>query len=92
LKYALAAGAISEYPGAAGPLSGWVLPMVTVVEVTPGADAVFALELELELPQAAVSSAAAPPTAATAQVLDLLISGRMRVLLMCVDTDVCWSH
>ena len=43
----------------------------------------------LALPQAAVSSAAAPPTAATAQVLDLLISGRMRVLLVLVDCG-CW--
>jgi hypothetical protein len=82
LKYALDAGAISEYPGAAGPVSGWVLPIVTVVAVTPGAEAV--LPVELALPQAADSSTAAPPTAATAQVLDLLISGRMRVLLVYV--------
>jgi hypothetical protein len=81
----LAAGAISEYPGAAGPVSGWVLPIVTVVAVTPGAEAVFAVEVEL--PQAAASIAAAPPTAATAQVLDLLISGRMRVLLVGVGAD-----
>src|ERR1700726_3406336 len=64
--------------------------MVTVVAVTPGADAVLPPPV-LELPQAAVSSIAAPPTAATAQVLDLPISGRMRVLLVCVDTG-CWSH
>jgi hypothetical protein len=91
LKYAFAAGAISEYPGAAGPVSGWVLPIVTVVAVTPGADAVLAVDEGEELPQAAVSSAAAPPTAATAQALDLLISGRMRVLLVWTDAD-CWSH
>src|SRR5580700_12016780 len=83
LKYAFAAGAISEYPGAAGPVSGWVLPIVTVVAVIPGADAVLAVDLAL--PQAADSSTAAPTTAATAQVLDLVISGRMRVLLVCVD-------
>src|SRR5580658_2200149 len=91
LKYAFAAGAISEYPGAAGPVSGWVLPMVTVVAVMPGADAVLAVDAGEELPQAAVSSAAAPPTAATAQVLDLVICGRMRVLLVWTGAD-CWSH
>jgi hypothetical protein len=63
--------------------------MVTWVAVIPGADAVLAVDEEP--PQAAVSSAAAPPVAATAQVLDLLISGRMRVLLVCVDSG-CWSH
>jgi hypothetical protein len=59
--------------------------MVTWVAVIPGADAVFDVEPELALPHAAVSSAAAPPTAATAQVLDLLISGRMRMLLLLMD-------
>jgi len=67
-----------------------VLPMVTWVAVIPGADAVLAVDVE-PLPHAAVSSAAAPPAAATAQVLDLLISGCMRVLLVCVDSG-CWSH
>jgi hypothetical protein len=65
--------------------------MVTDVAVTPGADAVLAVEAGVELPQAAVSSAAAPPTAATAKALDLLISGRMHVLLLVIDAD-CWSH
>src|ERR1700681_3048643 len=63
--------------------------MVTVVAVTPGADAVLPPPV-LELPQAAVSNAAAPPAAAAAQVLDLLIS-RMRVLLVCAGTG-CWCH
>src|SRR6516225_1624974 len=76
-KYAAAAGAISLYPGAAGPVSGWWLPMVIVVAVMPGADAVSAefvlvpepapelalgLELELEL-HAATARAAAATTA-----------------------------
>jgi hypothetical protein len=65
--------------------------MFTVVAVIPGADAVLAVDVGEELPQAAVSSAAAPPTAATAQVLDLVICGRMRVLLVLTDAD-CWSH
>src|SRR5580704_7395743 len=64
--------------------------MVTVVAVTPGADAVLPPPV-LELPQAAVSSTAAPLAAATAQVLDLLISGRMPLLLVCVDTG-CRCH
>jgi hypothetical protein len=59
--------------------------MVTCDAVIPGADAVLDVEVGLELPHAAVSSAATPPTAATAQVLDLLISGRMRVLLLLMD-------
>ncbi len=63
-------------------MSGWVLPMVTWVAVIPGADAVLAVDVGVELPQATASSSAAPPAAATAQVLDLPISGRMRVLLV----------
>ena len=51
------AGAISSYPGAATPVSGWWLPIVIVVDVMPGAEAVsaaldeeaLALEPELEL-------------------------------------------
>ena len=58
-----------------------------VVAVTPGADAVLAVEVEL-LPQAADSIAAAAATAATAPVLDLLICGRMHVLLVCVDAEI----
>src|SRR5579863_4217359 len=61
--------------------------MFTVVAVIPGADAVLAVDVGEELPQAAVSSAAAPPTAVTAQVLDLVISGRMRVLLVWTGAD-----
>jgi hypothetical protein len=38
---------ISEYPGAAGPVNGWVLPIVMVVAVIPGADAVGPLADEL---------------------------------------------
>src|SRR3954452_8600018 len=38
LKNAFDAGAISLYPGAAGPVSGWWLPIVTVVFVTPSED------------------------------------------------------
>src|SRR6516162_6958726 len=41
-KYALAAGAISLYPGAAGPVSGWWLPMRIWVLVIPGTDAAAA--------------------------------------------------
>jgi len=61
--------------------------MVTWLAVIPGADAVLDVDVGVELPQAAVSSAAAPPAAATAKVLDLLISGRMPVLLVCMDSD-----
>src|SRR5580704_6481063 len=63
--------------------------MVTDVAVIPGADA--ALVVPEALPQAADSNAAIPPAAITAQVLDLLISGRMRVLLVCAGTG-CRSH
>jgi len=36
-KNACDAGAISLYPGAAGPVSGWWVPNVMLVAVTPGA-------------------------------------------------------
>jgi hypothetical protein len=52
---------------------------------------VLAVDVGVELPQAAVSNAAAPPTAATVQVLDLVICGRMRVLLVWTGADY-WSH
>src|SRR5579864_8165622 len=53
-KYAFEAAEISEYPGAAGPVSGWVLPSVIVVAVMPGAEAVFVPELlPPPVPQAA---------------------------------------
>ncbi len=41
-KYAFDAGAISSYPGAATPVSGWWLPIVMVLAVMPGAEAVRA--------------------------------------------------
>src|SRR5580658_1439307 len=41
-KTAFMAGAISSYPGAAGPVSGTVAPMVMLLEVTPGVDAALA--------------------------------------------------
>src|SRR5579863_8332932 len=85
LKYAFDAGAISSYPGAAGPVSGCVLPMVTDVAVTPGADAALAPEPDDPLPHAAVITAMVAPAVATAQVLDLLISERIPVLLLLVD-------
>src|SRR5580704_17379741 len=46
LKNGCEAGAISLYPGAAGPVSGWCVPNVMLVAVTPGAVAPpFPLEL-----------------------------------------------
>src|ERR1700693_4975310 len=56
--------------------------MVTDVAVTPGADA-WLPDPDDPLPHAAVSTAAPTPAVATAQVLDLLISDRMAVLLVC---------
>jgi hypothetical protein len=36
------AGAISSYPGAAGPVNGTVAPMVMLFDVTPGVEAALA--------------------------------------------------
>jgi hypothetical protein len=73
----LDAGAISSYPGAATPVSGWWLPIVIVLAVMPGAEAVSAapdeeepalgLELGVEVllePQAAtpIATTAIPAT------------------------------
>src|SRR5215469_10806065 len=63
-KYALDAGAISLYPGAAGPVSGWWLPIRIWFAVMPGAAA--ALPPEAEPPQAAASRARAVAAAAMA--------------------------
>jgi hypothetical protein len=41
-KKAFIAGAISSYPGAAGPVNGTVAPMVMLFDVTPGVDAALA--------------------------------------------------
>jgi hypothetical protein len=54
---------ISEYPGAAGPVNGWVLPIVMVVAVIPGADAEG--PLAAELPQAVARNAKPTPRART---------------------------
>src|SRR6266511_2800914 len=59
---AFAAGAISLYPGAAGPVSGWWLPMVTVSAVTPGVVAAVFPPLLLPVPQPLTARAIATPT------------------------------
>src|SRR5580704_16513511 len=89
-KYALEAGAISSYPGAATPVSGWWLPIVMVVAVIPGAEAVSALLLlpddepePLEPQPAAISATAATPAAATS--MDLC-----GVLMSCLPSGVHW--
>src|SRR3954453_921906 len=64
LKNAFEAGAISLYPGAAGPVSGWWLPIVTVSFVTPSED-----ELPPPPPQPAAVDEAATRTATTAVAL-----------------------
>src|SRR5580704_6778242 len=68
-KYAFADGAISLYPGAATPVSGWWLPIRIWDLVMPGADAVLVVPepdplLPLE-PHAAATSARAAATATT---------------------------
>src|ERR1700737_5207640 len=72
-KYAFEAGAISEYPGAAGPVSGCVLPMVTVVGVMPGAEAELLVDPPPLLPPQAATTAAATQMDPTTAVFDLLI-------------------
>src|SRR5690349_19144791 len=84
LNIASAAGAISLYPGAAGPVSGWCEPIVTVVAVTPGADALLSPPLPppLEPPQAAAPRASTALTATSCRrvfedllVMDTSLSG-----------------
>ncbi|MBV9449056.1 MAG: hypothetical protein JO345_24480 [Streptosporangiaceae bacterium] len=55
------AGAISLYPGAAGPVSGWWLPMVIVVAVMPGALALSGPEPEDAEPEPDEPPAFEPP-------------------------------
>jgi hypothetical protein len=99
-KYAADPGAISEYPGAAGPVSGWWLPIVMVVAVMPGAEAVRAalellllelepepepeLELELLLEHAATASAVAVMMAAACQ------RSRWDLFMKCLPSHVGW--
>ena len=63
----LMAGPISPYPGAAGPVSGWLLPRVIVVAVMPGADAALPpLDPDDDDEQAVTAVAAARTTASSA--------------------------
>src|SRR6266702_7149402 len=69
-KYALEAAEISLYPGAAGPVRGWWLPMRIWVLVIPGADAAAPPPeppepLELLEPQPAATSEAITAAAMT---------------------------
>ncbi len=59
-----------------------MLPIVTDVAVTPGAEAELAEDPPDPLPHAAVSTAMVAPAVATAQVLDRLISERIPLLLL----------
>ena len=62
----MVAAEIFEYPGAAGPVSGWCVPTVTVVAVTPGTLSAEPPDLLLVQPAAATTSAR-PASAATAR-------------------------
>ena len=88
---ALAAGAISEYPGAAGPVRGCVLPIVTEVAVIPGADAWLLVEPELvllPLPHAATSTAATHTQAPVINRVELVCHTLISPPLCADTTDV----
>jgi len=75
------AGAISSYPGAAGPVSGTVAPSVMLLEVTPGADAAGGLDLGDELQ---ADSSVAPRAIPSTPVARTLVYLPIDVGLLCL--------
>src|SRR5580692_3093954 len=90
-KYAFADGAISLYPGAATPVSGWWLPIRISDFVMPGADAVSAPLDEVELPPLEPHAATVIATPAMTAAAPMYRRRDLRVLLMsCLPPGVRW--
>src|SRR5215468_1874614 len=89
LNMASVAGAISLYPGAAGPVSGWWLPIRICFAVIPGADAVAAPEDDEDEPELPPQPAAIIATAAVAATM-AGVRTRCDLFMWCLPPGVRW--